>query len=120
MKTAREIKQSNGGDVGKNWSVPVSPEEAVRRAGGRRRYNAERRDQVLARRRQVADLLHKYGLIKHGTQARIADELGVSRATVHRDVRAILKLHRLCACCGSLVPRDTDRLKALIWGLKHN
>lgn len=105
--------------MGKKWSAPVSDGEAARRAGGRRAYNAARRVQAQERRRQVAELLNKYGLLEYGTQARIADELGVSRATVHRDVRAILKLVRLCECCGSLVPRDRDRWKPLVWGLKH-
>lgn len=105
--------------MGKDWRAPVSDDEAAHRAGGRRRYNAARRVQAWARRRQVADLLNKYGLLEYGTQARIADELGVSRATVHRDVRAILAQTRLCACCGSLVPRDRDRWKALVWGLEH-
>jgi hypothetical protein len=60
-----------------------------RRAGGRRHYNAWRQFQQQHRRLEVSALLGRYGIAKHGVQARIARELGVSEATVSRDVRAL-------------------------------
>ena len=60
-------------------------DEVCRRAGGRRRYNAERQRGAEKRRAEVARLLVKYGRHKRGTRARIARELGVSEATVSRD-----------------------------------
>jgi DNA invertase Pin-like site-specific DNA recombinase len=70
----------------------LSPEEAYRRAGGRRRYNQRRQDAERARHKEVSRLLDLYGEGKRGTRARIARELGVSRATVTRDVRALQTL----------------------------
>lgn len=62
-----------------NWSNPTPSIEASRRAGGRRAYNALRRDLKLFRRVEVTNLLVKYGL-KRGVQARIGTVLGVSEA----------------------------------------
>ncbi len=56
-----------------------------RRAGGRRAYNSRRRFQLLLRLRQVVTLLDQYGM-ERGYQARIAEELDVSPATVCRDI----------------------------------
>jgi hypothetical protein len=74
------------------WSEPVSDDLAARRAGGRRRYNARRA--ILARFRQarVMELLCAAPPLAHGTQARIARELGVHRSTVSRDIRQVYKL----------------------------
>jgi len=43
------------------------------------------------RRAQVARLLREYGLVDHGVCARIARELGVSRATICRDRQALMR-----------------------------
>lgn len=61
-------------------------DEVCRRAGGRRRYNAGRTHAANERRAGVAKLLVKYGRNKRGTRARIARELGVSEATISRDI----------------------------------
>jgi DNA-binding NarL/FixJ family response regulator len=68
--------------------VPKSAEEAYRRAGGRRRYHARRRREAEERRARVAELVIRWGWVQ-GTQARIARELGVSEATISRDMRRI-------------------------------
>jgi|SRR5215213_4133647 len=68
--------------------APKSAEEAYRRAGGRRRYHAQRRREAEERRARVAELVVQWGWVQ-GTQARIARELGVSEATVSRDMRRI-------------------------------
>jgi hypothetical protein len=54
------------------------------------------------------ELLGRYGLV-HGVQARISRELGVSEATVSRDVAAVLKGRAACPCCGTVV--STDRIR---------
>lgn len=63
-------------------------------AGGRRRYNAERRIRRELRRKQVADLLLKFGWFR-GIQTKIARELDVSRSVVSRDVRALLRARQV-------------------------
>lgn len=68
--------------------VPKSAEEAHRRAGGRRRYHAQRRRAAEERRGRVAELIIQWGWMQ-GTQARLARELGVSEATISRDMRKI-------------------------------
>jgi len=89
-----------------SWSTPTSSGEAFRRAGGRRAYNALRRDLKLFRRLDVAQLLLKYGC-QWGVQARIARELGVSEAVVSRDVKANLHNLEVCQECGSYRPHST-------------
>jgi hypothetical protein len=91
--------------MGKPWSAPTSWDEVVRRAAGRRKYHALRRFQRALRRQQVAELLTRYGL-RPGVRARIARELGVSQATISRDVKAVEESMAPCPCCGSLVPRE--------------
>ena len=59
------------------------PESIKRRAGGRRRYNAQRQRAQAVRRHTVAAML------ADDFQADIARALGVSRSTICRDVHAI-------------------------------
>ena len=76
-----------------DWRLPVPAAGAARRAGGRRRYNAERRRAADTRRDLVLTLMAATGprfMTERGWQARTARELGVSRATVCRDVDALL------------------------------
>jgi len=69
-------------------------DEICRRAGGRRRYNARRKLIAEMRRFKVAQLVKEYGLYERGVQKRIADELGVSEATISRDIALLCKLAR--------------------------
>ena len=69
-------------------SERVSNDVAQRRAGGRRRYNAQRRAQCGARRRLVLRVLLQHGR-PEGLQTALAAQLGVSRATICRDVRVL-------------------------------
>jgi DeoR/GlpR family transcriptional regulator of sugar metabolism len=69
-----------------NWDA------ICRRAGGRRRYNAQRRFNAEMRQLEVAQLIDRYGLLERGVQKRIADELGVSEATISRDVAHLLHM----------------------------
>jgi hypothetical protein len=91
--------------VSNNWSAPTSWDEVCRRKAGRDSYNSIRRVQRAERRYRVLELLTQYGMDR-GVQARIARELGVSRVTISRDVKALLFDHAPCPRCGSFVPRS--------------
>jgi hypothetical protein len=74
------------------WGRRTSWEEVCRRAAGRRKWNEQRRRFV----GQVCDelvlpLLLGYGFDSWGVCARIAREIGVSRATVCRYRQKILR-----------------------------
>jgi hypothetical protein len=75
----------------KTWRDATSWDEVCRRASGRRSYHRIRRFQRDYRRKQVCELICRYGVSSWGARARIARELGVSRATVTRDVQAIIR-----------------------------
>jgi len=70
------------------WWVPTSNQEAHRRAGGRRAYNAVRHHRAALRRRKVLALLVERGF-DYGSQRAAAAVLGVSVATISRDVAAL-------------------------------
>lgn len=63
-----------------------------KRAGGRRRYNADRQGKAWQRR---VELFERFGAMalahKTGAQLVAAEYFGVSRATICRDVRATLR-----------------------------
>src|SRR5262249_18500878 len=101
---SRMVKAKGYQEMGKPWGSPTTWDEVCRRAAGRRHYHAMRRLWRDLRRRKVVKLLARHGL-GHGVRARVARELGVSEATVSRDVRAILTSHAPCPCCGRLAPR---------------
>jgi len=66
----------------------VSPEVAYCRAGGRRRYNAQRRAQKQWRRAQIISMT--CGIRNcWGLQKILAEKLGVSKSTISRDMWAI-------------------------------
>ena len=88
------------------WSQPRPFSEVCHRAGGRRAYNALRRDLAGFRRLDVARMLLKYG-DRRGVQARIAKELGVHEGTISKDLKAILYSGaHVCRACGAYRPRD--------------
>jgi len=71
-----------------SWGAATGWDEVCRRAAGRRHHNAHRRTLQLYRRMLVSHLILRYGYYR-GIQVRIARELGVSEATISRDVRAM-------------------------------
>jgi hypothetical protein len=75
---------------GSDWTMIVGNNEAARRAGGRRRYNLTRRFEAMRRQWRIVDLLSTGAYEGRGRQSRIAEQLGVHRSTVSRDLRAIL------------------------------
>jgi Arc/MetJ-type ribon-helix-helix transcriptional regulator len=73
------------------WSAYTSWTEVCRRANGRRKYHSLRRLHARLRRQQVAQHLRREGL-GYGVRAQLARTLGVSKATITSDVRAILAM----------------------------
>jgi hypothetical protein len=86
-----------------DWSRPTTPAEVIARAGGRRRYNAQRQDEAVIRLCRMLGLFREYG-VGYGVKARIARELGVHRSTITRDFRAAVWIHeRECPTCLTMV-----------------
>jgi len=83
------------------WSAPTTAEEVARRAAGRTHYNAWRKSMALRRRCEVSRLLTAQGAFRRGYQAKLARLLGVSRATVCRDVATLRREGRPCPSCGA-------------------
>ncbi len=73
-----------------NWASPVPQAERNCRAGGRRRYNAERRRTADARRAELLRIIVENGGLPKRCGAAIARALGTSRATICRDLDMIL------------------------------
>jgi hypothetical protein len=98
-----------------SWSEPVSDDVAHRRAGGRARYNRDRKVNAYLRRlREIerwGELLKNggLGLYEHGAKAAMARELGVHRSTVTRDFQAIFRAWELEICPTCLTPVETAR-----------
>ncbi len=67
----------------------LTPSQAHRRAGGRRRYNKERQALAFMRRMLILHHLFTHGC-PPGTLSALASELGVARSTISRDVRRLL------------------------------
>jgi hypothetical protein len=87
------------------WSQPTSWAEVKRRAAGRAKYNKVRQVRAAWRRRDVLTLLREIGW-SYGSQAAIARQLGVSEATISRDLAKLLPLLQECATCHGLRPRE--------------
>lgn len=83
------------------WGAPVSDAEAHARAGGRRHYNAWRRDLALYRRMRLMQIAGASGLNlwRHGAQAILARRLNVSRSTISRDIAALLREYQVGKPC---------------------
>jgi hypothetical protein len=69
-----------------SWTKLTTHNEAIRRAGGRRHYNSVRQLDALLRLVEIHRLVGEYGM-GHGVRQRIADELGVHRSTISRQLR---------------------------------
>ena len=84
-------------------------DDPIRAAGGRRHYNAIRRERAEFRRSEIVRYLAAEGisLLARGTQASLARRFGVSEATISRDVEAIYSREhepgwpRCCPLCGA-------------------
>jgi hypothetical protein len=87
------------------WRQPTSWAEVKRRAVGRSQYNAVRRFRAQLRRREVLQLLHRWGW-GPGVQSPIARHLGVHKSTICRDLRVIMPLMDECPTCHQLTARE--------------
>jgi hypothetical protein len=87
------------------WSEPTTWEEVKKRAAGRYKYNALRRLKAQLRRRQILKLLGELGWT-YGVQATMARRLGVSEATISRDMAQLLPLVAPCPTCGQFTLRE--------------
>ena len=67
---------------------PLTAEQIARRAGGRRRYNKQRQQDVVWRLLELESILRREGYVP-GDYARWAARLGVSRSTICRDVQRL-------------------------------
>lgn len=77
-------------------STQLTPDAIARRAGGRRRYNAERQRNATERRRQVA--IYQFDGI---SAAEMARRLNVSPATISRDLAQLRAVGEHCPLCGA-------------------
>jgi hypothetical protein len=94
------------------WSQTIDTDAANRRAGGRRHCNAVRRFIQTCRRAELAERLAcKGALFRCGIQTELARELGVSRATICRDMAYLLCLSWPCPTCGAYTRQMARILK---------
>jgi hypothetical protein len=107
-----------------DWSARTTTDEAYRRAGGRRSYNARRQIMALYRQMRLMEIVARNRLdlwTRNGTQQALAHTLGVSKSTISRDIKAILSEYRpgkpcpLCRCTVRHIFRG-DRL----WAALHS
>ena len=98
-----------------SWNAHTSLDIVRRRAGGRNRYNANRRIRAALRRIHIAESLRYRSVFDRGTQAALARELKVSEATISRDIKAIFGNDTLCRCCGRLQSGNM-KLKPIVTG----
>ena len=75
------------------WSSWTDGDSAKRRAGGRKRYNSQRRKRADARREALTKTISKCPLMPlrfRGSITALAGAFGVSPSTISRDLRYIL------------------------------
>lgn len=102
-----------------NWWQPQTKDALNRRAGGRRRINAERKARAQKRRDEIKEILGDGGMLLcgrtggRGKESKLAAYFGVHRATICRDIAALKAEWRrahICSFCGSV---ESVPLKAL-------
>ncbi len=74
------------GKMSKGW-IPTNFADVCKRANGRRRYHAERQKVQWERQREVLSELEQANWETFGQGRRLARKLGVSEATISRDIR---------------------------------
>lgn len=72
--------------MGVNWTEQTDFDAVCRRAAGRRRYNAKRREEARERYKLVVAAIMPPDGRRRGSQAQLARALGVHRSTICRDV----------------------------------
>ncbi len=88
----------------RSWEWASDP---IRAVGGRNRYNALRRERARIRRDRILLIMNRSGMsfVTRGVQRMLAQRLGVSEATISRDLVGILAPRREkadpCPFCGA-------------------
>ena len=86
-----------------NFSGFQSVDSIARRAGGRRRYNAERHEEAIKRRLRILQMVGaNWVLNPRGMQTQLANALNVNRSTINRDFEALRvewRHTRICPVC---------------------
>lgn len=93
------------------WSNYQNPDIVSRRAGGRRRINAERKARAQKRRDEIKELIGGNFLLLgsylgRGLETKLAEYFGVNRSTICRDKEALLTEWRkdhICPRCGAVM-----------------
>lgn len=93
-----------------NWHNNLSLESVNRRAGGRRRINAQRKAQAQKRRDEIKKMIGGNVILlgstfTRGMETRLANHFGVNRSTICRDVAALrseFRAEHLCPTCRTL------------------
>jgi hypothetical protein len=70
----------------RQWSTPTAATTAARRAGGRRRYNAQRQREMWERRFEILRICSTEGDLPHGAQRLLAERFGVNKSVISRDM----------------------------------
>ncbi len=96
---------------------PISPQpmtfdEVCRRAGGRRRYHAERARVRNRRQLVVMAVLLKLNWKSYGYGGRLADALSVDRATISRDIGYLVKWRKSFLEVGKMTDEFADAVIA--------
>jgi hypothetical protein len=90
------------------WNAKLSVDQANRRAGGRRRINAERKRQAEDRRAAIIEAVGMGAILLswRGLQSRLAEVFDVNRSTICRDIEAIKdkwREERRCPFCREVI-----------------
>lgn len=99
-----------------SWKTTQSYENVNRRAGGRRKINAERKARAQKRRDEIKELIGDDGIllckVGRGKETMLANHFGVHRSTICRDIAALMdewRKEHVCSICHALytVPLKT-------------
>jgi hypothetical protein len=92
-----------------NWRVYQRKDVVNRRAGGRRRINAERMAKAWKRREEIKELIGNHCVLlgtyfTRGLEVALAEYFGVHRSTICRDKAALVaewRRNHVCPGCGA-------------------
>jgi hypothetical protein len=70
----------------RQWATQIDSGRAARRAGGRRRYNAQRQREMWERRFEIVRICSTEGDLPRGAQRLLAERFGVHKSVISRDM----------------------------------
>jgi hypothetical protein len=85
----------------KQWSNRIGDAAAIARAGGRRRYNAQREREKWRRRFAILRICAAADELRHGFQQELAGRFGVHKSVISRD---LVWVRRMGLSCSGLSP----------------